>query len=83
MNQFLEDTKIFECGNFIKSNLNSFVLNESQYCLMCNSYIKEFIPSGNEGKLFLEHHIIGGGYRKIVFVHNAIVWIERVGFCMF
>ncbi|NBH32996.1 methyltransferase domain-containing protein [Clostridiaceae bacterium] len=64
MNQFLEDAKIFECGNFIKSNLNSFVLNENQYCLMCNSYIKEFIPSGNEGKIFLEHHIIGGGYRK-------------------
>lgn len=63
-NLFLKETVVYECGDFIKRNLNTISIDKKRYCIMCNSWVSEFSSFGDRGDLFGQYHIIGGGHRK-------------------
>ncbi|WP_300809018.1 methyltransferase domain-containing protein [uncultured Acetatifactor sp.] len=50
--------KVYDCRNFIKDNCLK------KKCIVCGNGFSEFNPSGIREEIFLQYHIIGGGYRK-------------------
>lgn len=65
---FLDRVTIIDCSSFFEENNFVDRENVSGYCNLCNKNVSAFLPGGLQGiekvKLFKEHHIIGGGYRK-------------------
>lgn len=57
----LDKVSIIEAGEFIKNNL---MYMGGRHCLLCDSYVDNFLPGGIESEVFARYHIIGGGHRK-------------------
>ncbi|MCI9422347.1 MAG: methyltransferase domain-containing protein [Dorea sp.] len=64
LNELKEDITIFECGDFIRTNLNTVPIDEHKHCITCNTWIKEYMPAGNKESVFQKYHVVGGGYRE-------------------
>jgi len=59
---FYETAHIYECGEFIRTNLRHTV--GSHYCLICGNRFDTFEPMQSEIEIFKKYHIIGGGSRR-------------------
>mgnify|MGYP002515600297 CR=1 FL=1 len=57
LEKYAEEILVYECGRFIEQNAG-------KYCMICDTYVNHFGSTGIKGKIFEEHHIIGGGYRE-------------------
>ncbi len=62
---FLEQVIVREFWSFLECNnvLDEHILQK--YCILCHSYVDDFLPGAavDGAKLFEKYHIIGGGYR--------------------
>lgn len=62
-----KDIKVYNCVDFIESNLHlkATISNQGKKeCLICKNRFEDFSCGGIDEEVFNTHHIIGGGYRK-------------------
>ena len=64
---FLEQAEVRECGILLEKD-SWENCSKGYFCLLCGSQVESFTAGGFPGaeklKVFCEHHIIGGGWRK-------------------
>lgn len=61
------DVIVYDCIEFIESNCyvkNVVSCQGEKECLICGNTFSQFGDGGVNTELFIQHHIIGGGYRK-------------------
>ncbi len=69
MEQGFDESHLFCMTSFYSDNLlidDNIDVNGIYRCNCCNSNIMRFLPNGEQREVFIQHHIIGGGYRECV-----------------
>ena len=60
-NIFWDEIRVYECGGFIRLNLQE---KGNKFCCLCGSQVEMFLSGGIKEHIFEKHHIIGGGHRE-------------------